>query len=289
MNHLTELHGLLSKLRFRQRIVRKELSRCPSGRLAVTHDHGYTSFIEVVYESGVRKRFGINKKPERVVKLARKAYLEEETKRLKKNIERIERMIDGTDSLEPADILRTLPANYEVLDREILFTGRKSGLTWPNPSRDPSVRPKRPALDTGALTPGEWGALPYCENTSFAEYKKHFTSRGVACRSKSEIAILEKYDSLGIPYHCDETIVIGNTTLAPDVVGARADGKLIYHEHFGLRDESYKRRNTWKLELYESAGIRLGDNLICTFDREDESLNMELVEAQIRDRYFTGL
>ena len=73
--------------------------------------------------------------------------------------------------------------------------------------------------------------------------------------------------------------------LAPDAVGARRDGVLIYHEHCGVNSEGYHKRNAHKLDLYERAGIVQGKNLLLTFDREDGSIDLELIRMQIMDIY----
>ena len=54
-----------------------------------------------------------------------------------------------------------------------------------------------------------------------------------------------------------------------------------------MRDDGYREDLMDKLALYASAGIRLGENLIVTFDDEKGGVNMELVEAMLRDRMFS--
>ena len=285
MEGLNSLYLLLTDLKKEYRLVSKQLSRSPEGKLMIVQDHGRTRYVQVTMKNGVRTLHGISRDQKAIEKLARKRFLEEKCKRLQKNIQLLESVAGKSYSIDAAEILAALPESFLLLDREKLLSGRGGSLPWPCPSRDEDLPFRTPELTTGSLTPEEWGTRPYRENTAFLEDKKHYTSRGIACRSKSEMAILEKYDALHIPYHYDETLRIGMYYLSPDLIGARADGVLIYQEHSGLHDEKYLRRRDRKTDLYDMAGIRLGENLIYTYDREDGSINMELIEAQIRDIY----
>ena len=97
---------------------------------------------------------------------------------------------------------------------------------------------------------------------------------------------MERYDAMKIPYHYDEVIEIGGRLRSPDIGFARPDRKIIYHEHAGLKTQEYQDELMDILRLYASAGIRLGDNLILTFDDENGGINLQLVDALIRDRYY---
>jgi len=286
MNSLDSLYLLQTKLKNEYRFVCKELSRCPQGELKIVEEHNYIRYIHTTHDGSVRKRTAISKNPKLIGKLAHKTYLEEKKARLAENIRLIDSILKKSRSLDVSDILAALPWRFHMLDSGIVINGSSSKYNWPFPIRNGSVPPRAAALTTGGLTPEEWGALPYCENTAFLERKTQLTSRGVACRSKSEVAILEKYDAFHIPYHYDEMVIFGNRAFAPDLIAARFDGTLAYHEHFGLSDPDYRRKSNWKMDLYDAEGIRPGKNLICTYDREDGSINMELIEAQIRDMFF---
>ena len=156
--------------------------------------------------------------------------------------------------------------------------------TWPNP-RESGIRPKTPLLRLTDITPEEWAALPYRVNTKNKERKVHFTSRGLACRSKSEMGILNEYDGFRIFFHYDEVITIDGEELSPDIIGCRMDGTLIYHEHLGLQDEPYRQKYIRKEYIYSKAGIKHGKNLIYTYDSESGGLNMRLVREIIKDAY----
>ena len=105
------------------------------------------------------------------------------------------------------------------------------------------------------------------------------------CRSKSEALIFGIYMSLGLPFHYDQTVTIGDRRISPDFIGVRRDGRFVYHEHCGLSSEQYRARSDRKAWLYASAGIYQGDNLIFTFDDPNGNINAKLAEALIRDAY----
>ena len=285
MKGLDSLYLLLTQLKREYRLVSKELSRCPEGELMIFHNHGYTKYAHVTKAQGIKHRHEIGKTPRLINRLAHKRFLEEKKQRLEDNIRIIEAASKQSKSMDTEEILAEMPKYFDTLDTEILINGRKSKLDWPHPSRDKDICPQKATLSTESLTPEEWGALPYCENTSYLDRKNQLAARGFICRSKSEAAIIGIYDSLRIPYHYDESMYFGNVLLSPDFVGARSDRALIYHEHFGLSDSDYRRNSLYKLNIYGSAGIMQGINLICTFEDEEGSINLELIEAQIRDIY----
>ncbi len=285
MNELAELKIILSDLRMQYRSVSKQLSRCPDGHLMIVREGLYYKYYQTNHAGGRRERRGIGKDRMLISRLAHKSYLEEKRRRLEENIRILENAADHSCSLDDHEILQQLPRHFEQLQSVRILRGRDDGPDWPHPSRHPAVCPQRPRLDIGPMRPEEWASMPYAENTQFLENKIYLTSRGIACRSKSEIGVLDNYDRLQIPFHYDETFLIDGHRLSPDVVGVRSDGMLIYHEHCGRFEEGYKQRMAWKLSLYESVGICPGKNLILSFDHEDGSMNLALIREQIRDAY----
>jgi len=275
----------VSNLRAERTFLTKELSRSPDGRLMATIEDRYPRFFNTLAPDGSYMRRGITRDLELVDGLGHKDFVEEKLRRVCVDLALAEEMLRRSVSLDTDSILRALPKHFDLLNREYLISGRYAGYRWPNPSRAPGLQPLFPPLDTGDLTPEEWGALPYLENLAFWDNKVYYTTRGLACRSKSEAGILPIYDELGIPFHTDESMQVYGEPLAPDVIGARRDGKLIYHEHCGVNDEGYYRRNAHKADLYERAGIIQGRNLLLTFDHDDGSIDLELIKMQIKDIY----
>jgi len=280
------LEILLAETTEQHRIVKNALRKAPKGALKIQKNGEYDSFLRVTYGEGGRIRKGIGKDEELVYKLANKAYLEELERRLSRNIEALEKCVRNSVSVENENILSAMPKHFDCLDSSRLISLRSEDTkAYQHPVRDKSIMPVGALLMLGDMDPEKWACMPYAENTKFLEYKTHYSARGLACRSKSEAALLDFYDHMGIRYHYDEVIGINGRYLSPDIKGVRADGMFIYHEHAGLQDAGYRNDLQWKLDVYSSAGIVLGKNLILTFDDEYGRINLKLAATIIEDRY----
>ena len=106
-------------------------------------------------------------------------------------------------------------------------------------------------------------------------------------RSKSEAAILDRYNYFKIYCHYDEIVVSYNgVRKSPDFIGMREDGKVIFHEHFGLMNQAeYRNAYKSKLAFYELNGIVPWDNLIITFDNPNGSIDVSMIDAQLKHFY----
>ncbi len=277
---------LLAQMKKERERVMKELKRLPKGDLRITSNG--KDRLSVFRQTGTgsdRKRKGIGRQIPLVYKLAHKAYLEEYLDRVETNIRLLERSDPRLRSLDPADILACLPKHFDMLDAaRVIDPHAADPASYPNPVYDKSVYPRSAALNTGELSPRAWAELPYCANTKNREHLIHRTAKGVLCRSKSEVAILNSYDNLQLFYHYDEVIEIDGRYLSPDGIIARQDGTLVYHEHAGVQSADYRGSLLEKLFLYAAGKIYLGHNLILTFDAPDGSINMQLIEMVLRDR-----
>ena len=75
---------------------------------------------------------------------------------------------------EAKAILKAMPKHFSILeDRRVIQPSQKETAIWPNPVRDPGVYPKKALLKLENITPQEWAALPYRENTKNLERKIH--------------------------------------------------------------------------------------------------------------------
>lgn len=283
--YMEELKDVLSRMQADDKSVRNAIKVPSQNRLMITIDHGKPRFTAVGYSSGARKRRYVKPESDYIYKLANKAYGSELHRRLNFNADILARAIGQLLSTDYKDILHSLPAHFDLLDMQRVIDPSKAGIIgFPNPSD--SVFPSEARLSLGHMDPWEWAAEPYCENTEHREYKIHPTSHGVNCRSKSESLLFEIYDSLEIPFHYDEVVTIGGTRISPDFIGARRDGKLIFHEHKGLLTEEYRLRNDWKSGLYASAEIHPGINLIYTYDSTSGTINTKLARETLKDIYW---
>ena len=291
---LRELDHFLSMMNEEYLSVRKLANKPDRARLMISNDHGHTVYLAMTYKDGRRVRRVINNDRERIYRLAHKAYIKEYARRLRADREIVSKAAKAMLPLDYGSILRALPAHFDLLDPELVKEPAKSAedFSYPNPSAE--VRPVAARLylkgwgaksEAAGGDPWEWAAEPYCENTDHPENKTHVTRRGLYCRSKSEALIFEIYMALGLPFHYDETVIIGGQRVSPDFIGVRRDGRFIYHEHCGLTSESYRARTDRKAWLYGGAEIFPGDNLLYTYDDPDGNINTSLIEAQIRNAY----
>ena len=264
----------------------KAIRKLPRGMLRIWKNGSgrIQQFRQYQYEGTLRLK-SINFDPEQVYALAHKSYLMEKLRRIEKNI----RILKGDGpklcSLDPEDILRSLPKNYGTLNPLRVIDPNVAAVPdYPNPVFDKSLLPKPAALSIGSMDPRDWAAQPYCANTKNLHRKIHMTARGVACRSKNEVLVLEKYDALQIPYHYDEVVQLPDRYVSPDVIFPDPYGMLIYHEHAGLQTEEYLNDFSEKIQAYAACGILPGYNLIVTFDHDDGGINMDMIESLIKDK-----
>ncbi len=125
-------------------------------------------------------------------------------------------------------------------------------------------------------------------NAFYVEEKKIMTARGEKVRSKSEALIADILAELGIPYHYEAAIRLGNRHLRyPDftLLDIRTREE-IYLEHFGMLDrEEYRVRALSKMNEYMENGIFLGVNLLVTFETSDAPLDTKYTRAMLA-RFF---
>ena len=282
---LQELKVLWTKLASEYKTVHHAASKPSRSRLMITEDRGKIRYLAVSNKNDTRSKKTINDDRERIYRLANKKYIEELARRLRWNKDILDKAIKGMLPTDYNSILRALPKNFDLLDPNMVMHPETSAsdFFYPNPSRD--VEPVEARLNLGNMDPWEWAAMPYCENSEYLENKTHLTRRGLYCRSKSEALIFEIYMSLRLPFHYDETMLIGSRMISPDFNGLRMDGRFMFHEHCGLHSEEYKSWNDWKSGLYAVADIYPGDNLIYTYDDPNGNINVQLVEAIIKDAY----
>ena len=131
-----------------------------------------------------------------------------------------------------------------------------------------------------------WQAIRERQNASFPESLRYETKDG-RYRSKSEMIIAMQLARFEIPFKYEPVIELGSFHFYPDfVVLNPLDGELVYWEHLGLLvKEDYRHSTERKLEMYHTAGIRPGDNLILTCDGEGIPLSALRIERVIRANF----
>ena len=98
---------------------------------------------------------------------------------------------------------------------------------------------------------------------------------GHMVRSKSEQLIDNTLFQAQLAFHYEDPLVLGIEILHPDfTIRHPQSGGFLYWEHFGMMDQTkYIKRATHTLELYARHGYVPFQNLIVTFETEDQPLD----------------
>ena len=106
-------------------------------------------------------------------------------------------------------------------------------------------------------------------------------------RSKSEGLIAVTLELEGLEAQYEREILLEGKVFRPDfTIRHPKTNELIYFEHFGIMDDpGYYRNVVEKLMIYWRAGIRLGENLIVTFETRDHPLMPGTIRRELA-RFF---
>ncbi len=249
-----------------------ELESSPEGSLLHQMNGGYVEFLHSIpNENGKRERKGINRKPDLIRALAQKEFDRKAQKIISHNIAEYKKALDKQLIFDPDQILKSMKNAYALLPEEYFF------------DRDNLVIAAGLEGETLARIRSheEWWKKPYKEYLGHPENKTKRSSRGQMVRSKSELLIVESLYKYGVHFHYEEEFSVGSKIFAPDATFEGAGHKLFYWEHLGMMSNfRYARRNIRKLDDYYDIGLIPGENLILSFDNDDD-INMGMIDAII--------
>ena len=134
----------------------------------------------------------------------------------------------------------------------------------------------------------EWANAPFDSNPYCPEQLRHTCLSGNKVRSKSEVFIDQALFLHRVPYRYESALQLDSGTIYPDfTVRHPKTGRIYYWEHFGMMDHpEYARKAFQKMQVYNANGILPSDQLIMTFENQENPLSIEQVEDVI-DHYFT--
>lgn len=268
----TRIQDVLKQYRILNRKLLKERSQLPDGRLIVYESRGKTLFQEARTANGIETRKGITKDKNLVRQLARKAFLEAETRILENNIGQLERALTKTRDLDAASIIGLMRKGCQKLPPALFFNEEAFTIDHRLRGED-KLRMQRHV---------EWANQPFKQNTKNLQNKDKITSFGLEVRSKSEQLITERLHDYGVPFRYDMLIQLGPDIISPDFTFQDRDMKYFYWEHAGrLDDPRYEQRHNEKLRIYRDAGIVPWNHLMITYEYQNV-LNMGLVDAIIQ-------
>ncbi len=148
---------------------------------------------------------------------------------------------------------------------------------------------KRPLITTIRETDQQyrerWEQVSF-QQKGFAENDPIFlTQKKERVRSKSEILIANLLYQLDIPYRYECALTLYNNKIVfPDftILDVRCRRE-IYLEHFGIMDNpDYARTMVFKVSQYEKSGIFPNDNLLMTFETQQQPIDLVQLEQMLK-------
>ncbi len=165
-------------------------------------------------------------------------------------------------------VIVVLPEGHPILSRELIYTaltrhqdrvvvmhqGPRTMLKdFASPLRSETARRM-----TNLMLECQMLEIPQAKGSVFLqEGLIHLTSKGVAVRSMSELAIAEALTNAGVSYEYEKALTLGGQTRYPDfTVEDEISGRTIYWEHLGMLDnEGYRSAWEKKLAWYKSNDV----------------------------------
>ena len=246
--------------------------KCPAGELQSAYDRGRLQYLQVTYENGKRHRHGINKNKALIRGLARKAFLQLMLETLEKSIQQLSISIKMTKEAQTKELLLSLHHTFPELTDEYYF----------DPNHLPLENPSEQDLQKRLNAHRAWASLPYEKSSYRPQGLRIITSQGLKVRTKSEALIVEKLYEYGIPFRYEQILHLDDSIIVPDFTFMTASDHEIYWEHAGmLTKPTYSFRHYLKMLQYESCGIFPWQDLIVTYDTNNE-MNLQMIDAVIQ-------
>lgn len=247
-------------------LIYEYLNRAKSGNLegnlAIKSNKNNKEYYQVKYENNKKEVKYISKNNHELIRsLAEKSYLPKLEKLVTKRLKQIRDILKDYSDAEIDD-------TYENL----------------NPNRKELIRPVVP---TAKQNLESWKSTQYSGNTFVTNAPLLVTNKGEQVKSKSEKILADKLFALDIPYKYECPLIIDKyTKFYPDfTLFDQYTSKEIYWEHFGMMDDSeYVAAAIRKISIYEKNGIRIGENLIVTFESSKSGLDSAYIDSII-NRY----
>lgn len=204
-------------------------------------------------------------------------------------------------------VIVVLPEGHPILSRELIYTaltrhqdrvvvmhqGPRSMLKeFTSPHRSETARRM-----TNLMLECQMVEVPQAKGSIFLQQGLiHLTSKGVAVRSMSELAIAEALTSAGVTYEYEKSLTLGGFTRYPDfTIEDEISGRTIYWEHLGMLDnEGYRKSWEKKLAWYklnevlpESEGGGAKGLLVTSIGSGLTGFDLPTIKSDI-DRLFGG-
>lgn len=253
------LNNIIEELYELKERYSKELENAPIGELNIKWQNDRHYFSVRIPKEGNRKkvrRKGISSDMDQVMQLVRKKYLKGALKRLERDIYVIKTAIDKYQEINEEAVMESFLERYPELE---------------------------PGIRYGLQSDEAWAADYTMPENFHEESRKSTAATGIDMRSKSEIIIASRLDFFKIPYRYEEQTRHPDLNRIPDFTIRRPrDGKIVYWEHVGMvNDEGYMEDLPRKLTEYEVNGIVPWDNLILTYDKDNNGIDVRIIDGMI--------
>ena len=244
--------------------VNKRLENAPPGNLKISRKQRYTEFYHITQRGAANGSYISKKKISLAAQLAQKEYDSQLQKEIPKEIRALETLLEATENLSKLQkIYDTICPERRNLITPITLTNEQFAAQWKKVF---------------------WTGRPFPDDAT-----KLLTANGETVRSKSEVIIADTLRRMGIPYRYEYPLKIKKSrtetrTFYPDFLCLNLrTRKEFYWEHFGLMSNpGYANNAVGKLLLYANNGISLGQNLIVTFEIDDEKFDTQIIEKMIQ-------
>lgn len=249
------------------------LCHAPAGSLYIKKKSGgRTEYYHRLSGSNARKIYLSPNQPEqreRIRLLAQKDYDQKLLRLLKKIRKEISFSGSTILSHNVQPPYRQIDAVYYALSRE----------------RQAFVVPILPTTDQYV---SEWLNTSYEKKPFKPDDKSAFyTRKKERVRSKSELYIADQTDYLGIPRLYECPLYLGGKVLRPDFSILDVPYRRVkYLEHCGMMGHpEYDNQLLWKIQFYRDHGIRLGYDLILTFESSEQPFDTRAFHDLMRQHF----
>lgn len=243
----------------------------PDGRLSIVKN-GRSSRWKRLYDKKPAEPIS-KKNPFLAEKLAYKCYLEACLTAVQTRLDMIQHFLLNCPSLPVSPI--DWNQNNKDLHSLLLSYYERPG------------NEQQPALDATfgsvGFTQGptlQWLSEDYNRCPDHPEHLIVPTLSNVLVRSKSEALIADELFRNQVPFHYEAALSVNGITVYPDftIFSPNSERKTVIWEHFGLMgSESYAQNMKTKLSAYLDAGYLPGIDLIMTFERKLQPLDINYV------------
>lgn len=142
-----------------------------------------------------------------------------------------------------------------------------------------------PIRETDEQFVKEWLEKPYVGKEIFGNTPEYYTFQEERVRSKSEVLIANMLYREGIPYKYECPVYLdGWGNVYPDFTVLNVcKRKEIFWEHLGMMDNAeYAEKAIAKICNYERNGIYVGENLILTYETQNQPLNQRHIKQLVQ-------